>query len=96
MDGPRPSSRTAPSTWYADVATPQPKPFGNDPGEAACGDREGLVADGAGEVEHAASTGVTPATMPADRRRVRRETILATVRASCGAGVTQSTRKITD
>jgi hypothetical protein len=29
MDGPRPSTATAPSIWYADEAAPKTKPAGN-------------------------------------------------------------------
>src|SRR5207248_151869 len=35
MDGPRPSSWTAPSIWYAEVAVPHRKPSGNDRGRGA-------------------------------------------------------------
>src|SRR5258707_5368221 len=36
MDGPRPSSSTAPSIWYAAVAAPQRKPSGKRTGGMVC------------------------------------------------------------
>src|SRR3954447_2247608 len=45
MDGPRPSSRTAPSIWYDAVAAPQTKPSGKvTPAKAGCADVDVTVA----------------------------------------------------
>ena len=45
MDGPRPSSRTAPSIWYDAVAAPQTKPSGKViPARAGCADVDVTVA----------------------------------------------------
>lgn|SRR5579859_3019119 len=47
IDSPRPSSSVAPSIWYADVATPQTNPLGNETVFAMCAPISGGVGAGA-------------------------------------------------
>src|SRR4051812_50219831 len=59
MQGPRPSSAAAPSTWYAAVAAPHTKSFGNSRGSSGS-----LIAD-AGALDAAPRAGEEPRTPPA-------------------------------